>query len=290
MHAVPLLNFDWYYIPGHMSTLSLTTMINMIPLLRRPLQLLPRRAIVAAPVPVLRHGFATSSSVQSEAQRPGVAAALDAAQHGLSSPVKPHLFEEFSLTERVAVVSGANRGLGLEMSLALAEAGARVYALDLPPTPGEEFRAVQKYVKAFGTGAKLEYVDGGVDVTDQKKVWNTVAKIGDMEGRVDVGVAAAGILHGAPTLEYDAGDFQKVRFLLRILLAVDNVGQVMNVNTNGVLYTAQAVGRQMERFKLPGSIILIASMSGSITNRVGRSSSSERETLRTKLRSRTTPG
>lgn len=278
-----------YYIPGHMSTLSLTTMINMIPLLRRPLQLLPRRAIVTAAVPVLRHGFATSSSVQSEAQRPGVAAALDAAQHGLSSPVKPHLFEEFSLTERVAVVSGANRGLGLEMSLALAEAGARVYALDLPPTPGEEFRAVQKYVKAFGTGAKLEYVDGGVDVTDQKKVWNTVAKIGDMEGRMDVGVAAAGILHGAPTLEYDAEDFQKVsKYLLGILLIVDNVGQVMNVNTNGVLYTAQAVGRQMERFKLPGSIILIASMSGSITNRVGRSSSSE--TLRTKLRSRTTPG
>ena len=43
----------------------------------------------------------------------------------------------------------------------------------------------------------------------------------------------------------------------------------MSVNTNGVLYTAQAVGRQMERFKMPGSIILIASMSGSITNKVG---------------------
>lgn len=45
----------------------------------------------------------------------------------------------------------------------------------------------------------------------------------------------------------------------------------MNVNVNGVLYTAQAVGQQMERFKIPGSIILIASMSGSITNRVSKS-------------------
>jgi NAD(P)-dependent dehydrogenase (short-subunit alcohol dehydrogenase family) len=41
----------------------------------------------------------------------------------------------------------------------------------------------------------------------------------------------------------------------------------MDVNTNGALYTAQAAGRQMVRFGLPGSIILVASMSGSITNK-----------------------
>jgi len=41
----------------------------------------------------------------------------------------------------------------------------------------------------------------------------------------------------------------------------------MDVNAAGVLYTAQAAGRQMERFGNGGSIILIASMSGSITNR-----------------------
>lgn len=42
----------------------------------------------------------------------------------------------------------------------------------------------------------------------------------------------------------------------------------MSVNVNGVLYTAQAAGRQMVKFGTPGSIILIASMSGSITNKV----------------------
>ena len=42
----------------------------------------------------------------------------------------------------------------------------------------------------------------------------------------------------------------------------------MNVNVNGVLFTAQAAGQQMERFGNGGSIILIASMSGSITNKV----------------------
>ncbi len=43
---------------------------------------------------------------------------------------------------------------------------------------------------------------------------------------------------------------------------------MISVNTNGVLYTAQAAGRQMSRFGNRGSIILIASMSGSITNKV----------------------
>ena len=42
----------------------------------------------------------------------------------------------------------------------------------------------------------------------------------------------------------------------------------MNVNVNGVLYTAQAVGRQMERLGIPGSIIMIGSMSGSVTKQV----------------------
>lgn len=44
--------------------------------------------------------------------------------------------------------------------------------------------------------------------------------------------------------------------------------QVLEVNTVGVLFTAQAAGRQMARFGNGGSIILIGSMSGSITNKV----------------------
>ena len=49
--------------------------------------------------------------------------------------------------------------------------------------------------------------------------------------------------------------------------------QVFDVNVHGVLHTAQAAGRQMARFGNGGSIILIASMSGSVTNRVSLSSS-----------------
>ena len=160
----------------------------------------------------IQRGFASTARIY--ADRPiGVAAALEAAKNNSSGPVKPQLYEGFSLAGRVGVVSGGNRGLGLEMALTLAEAGAKVYVLDLPTGPGDEFRAVQKYVERFETGARLEYVAGGVDVTDQKKVWSAVAEIGDKEKRMDVGVAAAGILHGAPGLQYPAEEFQKVSFL-----------------------------------------------------------------------------
>ena len=47
-----------------------------------------------------------------------------------------------------------------------------------------------------------------------------------------------------------------------------DLSKVLDVNTNGVLYAAQAAGQQMVRFGNKGSIILIASMSGTITNKV----------------------
>lgn len=174
----------------------------------RPSKVLALRAIIPAISP-LRRGLTISARACSDRPK-GVAAAIYAAKTGWSAPTKPQLFDGFSLDGRVGVVSGGNRGLGLEMALTLAEAGARVYVIDLPTSPGDEFQVVQKYVKGFGTGAALEYVAGGVDVSNQKKVWNVVAEIGDKEGRVDVGIAAAGILHGAAALEYEAEDFQKV--------------------------------------------------------------------------------
>ncbi|OJA09978.1 hypothetical protein AZE42_13672, partial [Rhizopogon vesiculosus] len=67
----------------------------------------------------------------------GIEAALEAATDPSITP-KPKIFDEFALTDRVGLVSGANRGLGLEMALACCEAGARVvYCFDLPETPSD---------------------------------------------------------------------------------------------------------------------------------------------------------
>ena len=208
----------------------------------------------------------------------GVAAALAA---GTDRVVRPTIWDEFALRDRVAIVSGGNRGLGLEMALVLIEAGSRaVYCVDLPAQPGKEWVAVREYVKRMdeegGGGGRLEYVSA--DVRDQKAMWRIGEEIGDREGRMDVCVAAAGILKAhRDCLEYPGDEFEEVRVFLfcktgdELIRGAFFFVQVMNVNTNGVLFTAQAAGRQMVRFGNKGSIILIASMSGSITNKVCRS-------------------
>lgn len=180
----------------------------------------------------------------------GVNAAIQASSDP-STPVRPKIFDEFSLKDRVGVVSGANRGLGLEMALVLCEAGARVaYCFDLPSEPSNEWKKTNEFVKRLGNGSRLEYVSA--DVRDQKNIWEKVKAIGDKEKRMDVCIAAAGILKThTDCLYYPAEQFK----------------EVLDVNTSGVLYTAQAAGQQMLRFGNTGSIILIASMSGSITNR-----------------------
>ncbi|KAH7916029.1 hypothetical protein BJ138DRAFT_1140509 [Hygrophoropsis aurantiaca] len=180
----------------------------------------------------------------------GVDAALEATSNP-SATLRPKIFDEFSLSDRVAIVTGANRGLGLEMALALCEAGARVtYCLDLPSQPSEEFIATRDFIKRLGNASRLEYISA--DVRDQKAIWQLGEDIADKEGRMDVCVANAGILRPhTDCLDYSAEQFK----------------EVLDVNTNGVLYTAQAAGRQMARFGTPGSIILIGSMSGSITNK-----------------------
>jgi NAD(P)-dependent dehydrogenase (short-subunit alcohol dehydrogenase family) len=181
----------------------------------------------------------------------GVDAALEAAKDASLAP-KPKIFNEFALTDRVGIVSGGNRGLGLEMALALCEAGARaIYCLSVSDKPSDEWIKTRDFVKRLGSGSRLEYVS--VDVRNQKEVWEISERIGENEKRMDMCVAAAGVLkpHG-DCLTYPAEEFE----------------EVMDVNTNGVLYTAQGAGQQMRKFGNGGSIILIASKSGSLANKV----------------------
>ncbi|KAG6812456.1 hypothetical protein H0H92_002721 [Tricholoma furcatifolium] len=176
----------------------------------------------------------------------GVAAALAS-----ETPTRTAL-SQFNLVNKVAVVTGGHRGIGLEIALALAEVGAIVYCIDLPSKPDEEWLKVQAYAAQLpplsGSRGRLEYVSG--DVTDQADMWNIAEQIAKKEGRLDVCVANAGILRGAECLDYPAEEFRKL----------------IDINVSGVLFSAQAAGRQMQRLGIKGSIIMIASMSGSITN------------------------
>ncbi|AOW06498.1 hypothetical protein B0I73DRAFT_163729 [Yarrowia lipolytica] len=179
----------------------------------------------------------------------GLNAALEA-QKNPEFEVKPEIFKEFSLPDGVAIVTGGNSGIGLEYSVCLAELGATVYCLDMPETPSEEFLACQSYVKRMPGNASLVFKRA--DVTDEETMNSLFQNIAETHGKIDVVIANAGVLGPrASCNEYPADWFRKV----------------MDVNVTGVFITAQAASRQMIATKTSGSIIVTASMSGSIVNR-----------------------
>ncbi|KAK2745853.1 hypothetical protein FQN57_003466 [Myotisia sp. PD_48] len=155
---------------------------------------------------------------------------------------------EFLLTDKVVLVSGAARGLGLTQAEALLEAGAIVYALDRLEKPSDDFYRVQKRASEE-LNTSFHYRQ--IDVRDVEGLNKIVEEIGDKHGRLDGLVAAAGIQQETTALEYTAKD----------------ANTMFEVNITGVFMTAQAVAKQMIRFGNGGSIVMIASMSGTIANR-----------------------
>ena len=156
---------------------------------------------------------------------------------------------EFNLTDKVVLVSGAARGLGLTQAEALLEAGATVYALDRLPEPSPDFYRVQKRA-AEELGTTFHYRQ--IDVRDVGALHKIVEDIGEEHGRMNGLIAAAGIQQETPALEYSAKD----------------ANMMFDVNITGVFMTAQAVAKQMIKFGNGGSIAMIASMSATVANRV----------------------
>ncbi|RPA97216.1 NAD(P)-binding protein [Choiromyces venosus 120613-1] len=155
---------------------------------------------------------------------------------------------EFNLVDRVVLISGGARGLGLTQAEALLEAGAKVYALDRLEKPSPAFYEAQaRAIDNLGTS--LHYKQ--IDVRDEVKLHETVQAIADENGRLDGLIAAAGINEEHTALEYTAADFNKM----------------MEINVTGAFLTAQAAARQMVKLGKGGSIVMIASMSGTIANR-----------------------
>lgn len=160
------------------------------------------------------------------------------------------IFAEFSLEGKTAVVTGGNRGLGLEMALAFVEAGAHVYVIDQAPEPCEDFKRVAEHCHMLNR--QIEFITADVTNSDQMNEAMRYIEKDSRTRSLDICVANAGIMQTYPAIDYPADEFRKV----------------MEVNTTGVFITAQAAARVMrQRPDLTGSIILTASMSGTVVNR-----------------------
>jgi len=150
----------------------------------------------------------------------------------------------FRLDGKIAVVTGAARGLGRVCALALADAGADVAGVDLVKAQvepvAEEIR--QRGRRALAIGA---------DVTDSRQVEATIQEVITTLGGLDIALNNAGIcIHAAAEAMTD-----------------DEWQRVVGIDLTGVFYCARAAGRAMIAAQRGGRIINTASMSARIVNR-----------------------
>ncbi|MDF2906067.1 MAG: oxidoreductase, short chain dehydrogenase/reductase family [Herbinix sp.] len=111
--------------------------------------------------------------------------------------------EQFSLKNKVALITGGSYGIGFSIATGYAEAGATICFNDLTQ------EMVDKGLKAYEElGIKAHgYV---CDVTDEDGVNAMIAQIEQEVGVVDVLVNNAGIIKRVPMTEMTAADFRKV--------------------------------------------------------------------------------
>jgi NAD(P)-dependent dehydrogenase (short-subunit alcohol dehydrogenase family) len=146
----------------------------------------------------------------------------------------------FDLTGQVAMVTGGSRGIGAQISLALAGAGADVAVVYR--SRQAEADATVAAIGALGRRAVALAQDTGDLDTLDSLVPRAVAAL----GQVDILVNNAGIAELCPALEVERAAIERV----------------MRVNVTGPFLLAQAVARQLVARGAPGRIVNITSTNG----------------------------
>lgn len=143
--------------------------------------------------------------------------------------------EAFSLAGKLALVTGGGTGIGLGISKALLDAGAKVVIT------GRREAILQEAVKELGEGAF--YIVN--DITDKKAIPDLVKKIETNIGGIDILVNNAGIHHKALAQDTSDDDFERIT----------------QTNLLSVFTLTRECAHYMLKRK-SGSIIMISSMAG----------------------------
>jgi NAD(P)-dependent dehydrogenase (short-subunit alcohol dehydrogenase family) len=143
-----------------------------------------------------------------------------------------------TLADRVAIVTGAGRGIGHATALALARAGADVAAVDIDKAAAEKTAAA---VTAAGRKG-LALV---ADVGDLASIDRMVSQVVQAFGHVDTLVNNAGVTRRAYIMDLTEADWDRI----------------MRVNGKGVFFCLQRVAREMIP-RRNGVIVNIASIAG----------------------------
>ena len=141
-------------------------------------------------------------------------------------------------TARVAIVTGASRGIGKAIVRAFATAGYTVHGCSATP---QHMEAAVSELTSEGLCVK----GAVVDVADQGAVADFVAAVARLEGRIDVLVNNAGIFKSTPLLEISESEWDRL----------------FAVNVKGTLFCIQAATRYMIQARR-GVIVNMASDAG----------------------------
>lgn len=152
-----------------------------------------------------------------------------------------YLEKMFGLTGKTAIVTGAGRGIGQVVACGLAKAGAEVVMI----SRGGAEETVSMITEDGGKAYDLK-----ADVTKENEVDAAVEEIIKRSGKIDILFNNAGICIHKDTLS----------------ASIEEWRSVIDINLTGEYIMARAVGRMMIKQKIKGSIVNMASMSGSIVN------------------------
>jgi 2-dehydro-3-deoxy-D-gluconate 5-dehydrogenase len=141
----------------------------------------------------------------------------------------------FSLSGKVAIVTGANTGIGQGIAIALAQAGADIAAVGRT-APAE----TEAQVKAAGR----RFVHVSADLSEMAPIAGIVPAVVKALGRADVLVNNAGTIKRADAVDFTEADWDAV----------------MDVNLKSVFFLSQAFARHVLANKQTGKIIQIASL------------------------------
>lgn len=151
------------------------------------------------------------------------------------------------LDGRVALVTGASRGIGRAIATQCAQAGAAIavnYITGREPVQGKDNQSDANTLveEVRGRGGRAIAVEA--DVSNGEQVRRMVSRVTEELGVVDVLVNNAGIETIIPFLDLSEADYQRV----------------LDVNLKGEWLCAQAVVRQLVARERPGTIVNIASI------------------------------
>lgn len=138
-----------------------------------------------------------------------------------------------SLENKVAIVTGARRGMGRTHAITLAKASAKVVVSDISQ---QDCEAVVKEIGENAIAVKC-------DISNKEEVDNLIKKTIDTFGRVDILVNNAGIVEFKPFVDIKEEDWDKT----------------LNINLKGYFLCTQAVVKEMIKQK-SGVIVNIASI------------------------------